>query len=248
VDTAVPVYSTNHFITSSDVDFASRLKLSAMFGFFQDIAARHAANLGGGVERIRTERGVAWILMRVRVEVAKYPKLHDKINLGTWPQKPRALYERDYVISDESGDALVRAASTWIIMNLKDREIVREKFLDYRGVEIKTERALGRGLAKMKPIEDAEPVFEKMIGYSDVDYNEHINNARYVDYIMDCIPFPEHKSRAIRAVEVNYLNELTPGETIVLRRAAVPETNGRLYVEGVRKTDEQPVFLSVVEF
>ncbi|MDR3304791.1 MAG: acyl-ACP thioesterase [Clostridiales Family XIII bacterium] len=246
---AVPVYTTEHFITSSDVDFASKLRLSTMFGFFQDIASLHAANLGASVERLRADHGAAWILMRARLEVDKYPMLHDKVTVQTWPQAPRALYERDYAIKDEAGNTMVRAASTWIIMKLETREIIRGKLLDYFNIELNTDRALEKRLGKLHPTEGAVPIYEKPIGYSDIDYNEHINNARYVEYVMDCISVPEHKAKAVRAIEVHYLNEAVPGETIVLRRAEAEGPAGKsLYVDGIGKEGGTQVFGSVIEF
>ncbi|MCL2493884.1 MAG: thioesterase, partial [Clostridiales bacterium] len=126
--------------------------------------------------------------------------------------------------------------------------IVREKLLDYYGLEMRTERSLGRSLGKLQPVAGTKPVFEKLIGYSDVDYNSHLNNARYIDYIMDCIPFSEHKRREVRALEINYLNELVPGDTIELRRADAPDDEKRTYFEGVRKEDGESVFLSTIEW
>ncbi|MDR3296467.1 MAG: acyl-ACP thioesterase [Clostridiales Family XIII bacterium] len=244
----VALYTTEHFITSSDVDFASKLRLSAMFDFFQDIASQHAANLGASVERLREDYGAAWILTRARLEVDRYPVLHDKITLETWPQAPRALYERDYAIRNEAGDVMARAASTWIIMKLKTREIMREKLLDYYNIELKKDRALEKRVGKLRPVENAAPVYEKPIGYSDIDYNEHINNARYVDYVMDCMTVQEHKQRTARAIEIHYLNEAVPGETILLRRAEAGSEGKSVYVDGVEKTGGAQVFVSVTEF
>jgi acyl-ACP thioesterase len=218
-----------------------------MFGCFQDIAAFHAANLGGSVTRLHDELNVAWILVRVRVEVDRYPMYADEVTVETWPQKPRGLYERDYRIRRASdGEVLVRAGSVWAIMNLATREVKRDQFLDYAGVEIKKDRALGKSFGRMKPQPDGGLAYEKIIRYSDLDYNSHVNNSKYVDIAMDAVPFTEHRGRAVRAFEIHYSNEAGPDSVLEIRKKTLDD--GRLYVDGVRQGDGLDVFNAVIEF
>ncbi|MCL1896266.1 MAG: thioesterase [Clostridiales bacterium] len=243
---AKPMYTMQRTLTDTDADFAQRQRLSSMFCMFQDIAGQHAATLGASVAWLREELNLAWILMRVRLEVDKYPVLGQEVTVETWPQAPRALYERDYMIRDMDGAALVRAGSTWIIMDLDTREIKRDKFLDYHGLEMKTDRALGRGVGRLKPVDGMELAFEKEMCFSDTDYNGHVNNAKYVDHIMDCFSFEEHKARVIRAIEMHYVNEIGPGDILQIRRKDLE--GGAVYLDGVRKSDGISVINSLVEW
>jgi len=242
----VPLFTMKRIVTDSDTDCSRRQKLSSIFGMFQDIAALHASNLGADVNWLRDEMNLAWILMRMRVEIERYPERAQDVTVETWPQEPRALYDRDYMIKDSDGNALINAASTWIIMDLGTREIKRDKFLDYHGLAMNKDRALGRSVGRLKPCEDAELVYEKEIKFSDVDYNIHVNNAKYVDYIMDVFPVDEHKAREIIAIEVHYNNEIGPGNILQIRRKN--KDNGTDYIDGVRKEDGVSVFNSVVEW
>ena len=247
------IYTMEKIVTDTEADFSRRQKLSSMFGYFQDIAAFHSAELGASVERLYKELNVAWILLKMRVEIDEYPVLAEELYVDTWPQSPRALYERDYVIRRRSGETLVRAVSTWVIMNLETREIKRDKFLDYQNIEICKDRAVEKGVGRQRRIEGAEPVYEKHIGYSDVDYNCHVNNAKYIDYIMDAIPFEKHREKMIKAIEVYYVNELSPDSELVVassqmeKGADCPEDLEKIYIEGVRKSDDTVVFYAVVE-
>ena len=241
-----PIFTINRSVTDTDGDFLRRQKLSSMFGMFQDIAGSHAANLGVSVDWLYKEHNLAWILMRVRVEIDKYPKLAQELFVDTWPQKPRALYDRDYQIRDKEGEVLVRAASTWIIMNLNTREIKRDLFFDYFGLEMNKNRALGKGVGKLKPAKGAEPVYEKKIGFSDIDYNVHTNNAKYVDLIMDIFSVDEHRERELYAFEIHYVNETNPGDTLELRRKAIDGSTD--YIECIRKSDEALAVNALVEW
>jgi acyl-ACP thioesterase len=241
-------FEISHYIGSSDVDFCARVSLSTLFELYQDIAATHAGILGASVVGLKDERHSAWILMRIRVEIDKYPVLAENVLLKTWPQKPRAIYARDYLIRDEAtGEVLVRAASDWIIMNLDEREIVRKPLTYTEGIVLDENRALPEKMRKMKAEGDFHFVYDKEIKYSDIDYNEHVNNANYVDYIMDCIPIERHRQGAPKAIEVHYVSEAEPGE--ILEFAMTDEDDdGKRYVVGTSKTDGRQIFTSVLEY
>jgi acyl-ACP thioesterase len=241
-----PLYTIQRHVTDSDADFARRQRLSSMFSMFQDIAALHADNLGASVKRLHEELNVAWILMRVRIEVDSYPALAQDIIVETWPQAPRALYERDYRIRDMDGNILVRSASIWVIMDLAAREIKRDKFLDYFGLEMVKDRALGKGFGRLKSMDGAELVYEKEMRVSELDYNLHVNNAKYVDLIMDSFPFETHQNREIKAIEVHYINETSAGDVLQIYHREIDEST--VYIECKRKSDGMSVIGALIEW
>jgi acyl-ACP thioesterase len=97
---AVSLYQKKYRIESGDVDFNDKVKLSSVFGYFQDIACLHADNLGVGVAAI--ERfGVGWALIRIKVELIRYPVWNEEILIETWYQEPKKFeFERDFSIRD----------------------------------------------------------------------------------------------------------------------------------------------------
>ena len=242
----IPTYTIERKITDSDSDFLRRQRLSSMFSMFQDIAAFHAANLGASVEWLYEENNLAWIVMRVRVEIDQYPTLAQDVYVDTWPQKPRALYDRDYKIRDMDGNVLVRAASVWIIMDLGTRDIKRDKFLDYFNIELNEERALEKAIGRLKPIEGTDLVYEKEVKFTDVDYNTHTNNAKYIDWIMDMYSIENHRARTIKAIEVHYVNETSPGDIVQLRLKKIDDQTD--YIECIRKADDALVINAMVEW
>ena len=244
----VPVLTNDYVITNSDCDFKSELRLSRLFDFFQDIASMHAENLGVSIESLHNDYGAAWVLIRMKVEIDKLPILHDMITVETWPQKARAIYVRDYVVKDSEGNIIVRAISNWVIMNIEKREIFKGKLVDYQEIENKKERSMDSKLIKPSPSSEPKSVYEKIIHYSDVDYNEHINNAKYVDYIMDCMTMEEHRTKQVKAIEVHYLSEAIPGETMMLNMGDSSTGENAVYIEGVAEEDERTVFTSTLQF
>jgi medium-chain acyl-[acyl-carrier-protein] hydrolase len=131
-------------------------------------------------------------------------------------------------------------------MDLKRRRLKRSEAINLEYPELITEKAIDVDLGKLKASENLETVYHKTIGYSDIDFNGHLNNSRYVDFIMDCFPLKEHQNYYTSSIEVNYLNEALPGDTLILRKDVSQLEDNLVYVEGIRAEDDKTVFRSQV--
>jgi acyl-ACP thioesterase len=247
----VPVYQMKRMPSSSAVDIAKSLRLSEAFNYFQDIAGLHADNLGAGIDHIKEAFGVAWILMRMRLEVNRMPHLEEPVFVETWPQPPRVRYERDYTIRAEAdGELLARAVSSWILMDLETHDITKGKVFDYTFDIRESERAIDCKLRQLKAPGPLTRVDERPVRYGDIDYNLHVNNARYIDLIMDCYSLEFHQRYEVGAIEVNYINEIRPDETLVISKAAYPAAGSAPadYVELSSAGDGRTAIKAAIEF
>lgn len=242
------IYSKSYTICLSDVDFTKHLRLSALFCFFQDIASEAVEALGIGINTIEKGFSVAWILMRIRADILRNPSWNEKILIDTWPQQPKKLeFERDFIVKDEAGNIIIRAVSTWVILDINTRQIQRSELIAKDYPKMTAGRAIDCKLGKLKPSGQPEIVYRKVIGYSDVDFNGHLNNSRYVDYITDCFTIDNHKQYEVGSIEVNYINEAMPGDTIVLRRDISALDENKIFIEGINEAEEKQVFRAQVK-
>jgi hypothetical protein len=61
------------------------------------------------------------------------------------------------------------------------------------------------------------------VRYSDIDVNGHVNNSRYVGWIMDSYPVEFHRNHSVCSLEVNYLGETVGDDAIsLLSKEAAP--------------------------
>lgn len=244
----VSIYKKQYIIGLSDVDFTKMLKLSTLFGYFQDIASLAVENLGIGINTLENIYSVAWVLMRIRVDITRNPTWNEEITVETWPQQPKKLeFERDYIVRDADGNVIIRAVSTWIIFDINTRELQKSERIAIDYPPFIKERAIDCKLGKLKPFGKLDIAYKKVIGYSDVDFNGHLNNSKYIDFIMDCFPVENHKQYGVKSIEVNYINEAMPGETLVLYRDISAVDSNRIYIEGVNEAGDKGVFKAQVE-
>lgn len=239
------IFKKDYYVDWGDIDFKKELKLSMLFSFFQEASSDASEELGFSIERLEKEFRVAWVLMKMRVDVMRSPKLGETITIETWPLKPgRLSYDRDFLVKDSKGKVIIRAISTWIIMDLKERKIDRNQRVDISYPSLINERAIDAKMKKLRASGPLQTAYQKMIGYSDVDFNGHLNNARYVDYIMDCFQVAEHKKYKINSMEVHFTNEALPGEVISLKSDISHALEDGIFIEGVNKNKNETVFKS----
>lgn len=232
----------------NDVDFMKKLKLSAAFNFFQEIAGLHSDELGIGFNTIQKECGVAWILIRIRMDIIKYPMWNDEIILETWPQIPRKFdFDRDFIIKDMQGSIIARAVSTWVIVDIKNRSLKKSEVIATDYPPIIKERAIDCILGKLRPSGEPEVTYKRVIGCSDIDMNGHLNNSKYIDFIMDCFTMDELKRYHAKSIQVNYMSEALPGDTVILRKNRELYAPNSIYIEGINEKNNNTIFRALID-
>src|SRR5690625_5238035 len=183
------IYRKKYHIDWRDIDFKKELKLSMLFSYFQEASSDASEELGYSIDRLEKEFGVTWVLMKMRVDITRHPKLGETITIETWPLEPgRLSYDRDFLVKDSEGNVSIKVITTWNIMNLKERRIERGQNVTISYPTIIKERAIDAKMKELKATDSLDTVYTKMIGYSGVDFNGRLNNARYVDLVMDAFP------------------------------------------------------------
>lgn len=234
---------TRHIVIPCyDTDVAYRLKPASFMDFSQEIAQQHAAVLGFGYDALQETR-TAWVLSRLHVKFIKYPVWRDDVDFTTWHKgAERLFFLRDFKMTDRNGEPAVLATSSWLIINLDTRRLVRSVGLNGFDTDFK-EHAIETSCDKvlMPKGVQAEVAGEHMVAYSDVDMNGHANNARYIVWAMDALGYEFLADNPVKELKINFNHETKPGETITLYRAV----QGNLhYIEG--KVGERSAFC--VEF
>jgi acyl-ACP thioesterase len=241
-------YKKKYHIELSDVDFMKTLKLSKLFNYFQDIASDDVESQGAGIDILEEKYGAAWVLIRIRVDIFRMPAWNEDILLETWYEEPRKLdIERNFTVRDFSGNIIAEAVSTWVIIDIKTREIKKIELIGLNKTSCINEKAIDCKFEKLKNFGQLTAVYEKTIGYSDIDFNGHINNSRYVDYIMDCFNVESHMKYDVKTIEINYVNEALPGEIIAFNRDISALNSNLLYIEGFNEENNKTIFKSQVE-
>lgn len=237
------VFSKKYTVEVSDIDFRQQIKLSSLFGYLQDMATEHGYRIGVGRDVLQTKYGIIWVLARVKVDVIRYPKFKEEIVIETWPDQPGKLdFNRNFLVYDKDKNIIIKAMSQWVLIDFNTRRLRRSSILEEKFPESDRQRPLDFTPNKIKPEGNLVSNYKKTVGYSDIDLNEHLNNAKYIDYIMDCFSLEDHKKHTVKSIEINYLHEAMAGDTLELYTDISPLGDNHIYIEGINKSKNLTTF------
>ena len=93
-------------------DENSLMSIPAILDMFQDIAGIHAESVGIGALELE-ERGLFWIVSKLRLRISSRPQVQDMLEAATWIQPAeRVSCERDWSLSKD-GEQLAYVRSIW---------------------------------------------------------------------------------------------------------------------------------------
>lgn len=238
-DFTIPCYNT---------DASWRLKPAAFMDLAQEAAGLHAVYLGFGYDDL-IKTNTAWILSRVNVKFIDTPLWRDDVTLTTWHKGfNRLFFLRDFVMTDKDGRERVKATTSWLVLNLETRSMVRDPKLVEEGT-VCTDNAIETPADKVRMPRDIEAlaVYERVVGYSDVDMLGHANNAMYMQWAMDAVDYELASTRPVKEFTINFNHEIKAGQKVTLYRACVQNEDGlHVFIEG--KTEAASSFCVEIIF
>lgn len=231
-------YQQSILIPCYDTDMSQLLKPASFMNFAQEAANLHANILGFGYDKLMETR-TAWVLSRMHIEFVRHPRWNERVELSTWHKGPeRLFYLRDFLMTGESGEVLVKATTSWLVLNIDTRRIARSAGITSE--DICTENAIEKSCDKVQMPSGCEKEYvgDHIVSYSDVDLNGHTNNAMYLVWAMDAVGFAETSASPLKEVRINFNHETKPGEKVSLYRCMVG-TEGQENTEDKAETSHR---------
>lgn len=226
-------FNKKHIVNSYEVDYNRSLRLDNLFMLMQDVATIAANELGVGKDKL-DKYDSAWVLSRIQINIKDSILENDEMSLTTWPCKPMfTFHPRCITINDEKGNVIVEAVTIWTILDLKNRSLAN---LDLFELGFPTDLEIKPILPLPKKIDTSKVEFIKKYTprYSDIDVNNHVNNTKYITWMLDLLPFEEVRNMKIKSITTNYIHEVVYGDEVDL--CYIKE--GNTYTFAFKKNDE----------
>ena len=241
-------YIQKHTIPCYDTDASWRLKPASFMNYAQEAAGNHAVHLGFGYDDL-IKTNTAWIISRMHIQFIDTPKWREDMTLTTWHKGlDRLFYLRDFIMTDSQDNVRVKATTSWLVLNLDTRRLVRDPGLMEEGT-VNSENVIETPADKVVMPKDveAEFVMSHKVAYSDVDMNAHANNAMYMQWAMDAVEYEMASSRPVKEFTINFNHETKAGDKVSLYRAVVEKEDGaHVFVEG--KVEDASSFVVEIVF
>jgi acyl-ACP thioesterase len=205
------IFQLEYNLRASDFDKFRQIKISSVMDIFQDIAGRHAEELGIGFYSM-LEKNLLWVIMKVKLEIISMPQMYQRVVAVTWPKEPKRLdFERNYLIKDTDGNVLIKGTSQWAVIDSNTRKLTRASDVYTAIDEFVTESTFDERIMRVSDFDDGKNIGSVTSTFSEIDSNGHVNNVRYADYIINAL-MPE-KPLHIRKVQIDFHKEIMAGES-----------------------------------
>jgi medium-chain acyl-[acyl-carrier-protein] hydrolase len=211
------VWKENFEIRSYEVDCHGRLSVTSIFNFMQEAAAKHAQALGVSIRQLLSEN-FTWLLSRLKLKMTSYPQWSDQLNVYTWPSGTQSLFAlRDFHLKDQNNQSVGVALSAWLVVDIHKRRPARissfvERLKPIGGAHIRGDR-----LDKLPRQKSYRYERRFRVRYRDLDINQHVNNASYVEWTLESIPAAIRNNTVLSELEIDFLAESFLDNRIIAR-------------------------------
>lgn len=204
-----------------EVDFKGDLTFPLFISNLLNTAGHHADERGFGIKHLNLEHHT-WVLSRLALELDRLPQNGETIKMQTWIEGVmRSFTQRNFQIEGEDGQKIGYARSIWAMIDLETRKPVSLAGQVIEQFICDKECPIGKSGKIIMPQGDMTSNF--IVKYSDLDINQHMNSAKYVEHIMDEFNIEEIAEKKMKRFEIEYAEECRFGERIRVIRKNVSE-------------------------
>ncbi|TAF63264.1 MAG: hypothetical protein EAZ55_14235 [Cytophagales bacterium] len=218
------IQTTQHYTVGyNEIDCLGNLKITALAQYMQEIAAQNVAPWGLDTHEL-IEKGYAWVLARLQMEIQHLPKKGDVFEIMTYPKaKDKYFIYRAFEMYNQQKDLIATAYTHWTVIDLKKRTMIA--LPDFVKEQMIT------ALEDFKP--EKFPKFENIttplisntyqVQWYDLDQNMHTNNTIYLKWMVESMPIEVLQQKVLTKLEVMYKAESLWQETLLVDTQPINE-------------------------
>ncbi|MCB0629833.1 MAG: thioesterase [Saprospiraceae bacterium] len=208
-------HEETYLVRAYEIDHQKRMTVPALVRLMQEAAMQHVIKLKLSVWDLEPEQ-VAWVLMRMQLEVKRMPVLNEELTIRTRPTGlERILTFRNFWIYDAAGELIVEAVTHWVLMNTETRRLssipdwIRERFA----------QLIPENVDGLLPHRDKFPSMDQVdyrtdfrVRWHDLDFNLHLNNTYYILYLLEGLPASWLSERVLTGLDIQFKLEVRKEE------------------------------------
>ncbi len=208
----------HHYILQyADVDASRHIRLSDLEKYLLEAGGNSADQMGFGTDVVLEKYNCAWVLIHVTIQMDYLPKYLDEMVIETWVEGNFHMFSNRhyniYIRKDGEEFLIGRVASMWTLLNMETRQVDTHGFEDsiWDHIVDNTKQEFPR-IGRLQKVEDPTTTLMHTIHYSDLDYNNHCNSCKYLQFMLNA----DDRLTTIYPIrlDINYVKEVYKDEHI----------------------------------
>ena len=208
------IYTKEYEIRYYEADYKERLLSTSLMNYFTDIAMEHSRECGVGLNYLK-ERGLAWVIYKYDIEILGEAYILDKLKVTTEAYGfNKFIAYRSFRVVNQKDELIAKGNSIFLLINSKRRRPVRIDGDFYEAYGIPQEEIRELKFTNIHKLREPQEERAFQVRYTDIDTNGHVNNVKYIDWLIEAIPVDIIKELKIAGIKIDYLKECFYGDTI----------------------------------
>ncbi|KAI0491794.1 hypothetical protein KFK09_026055 [Dendrobium nobile] len=213
-------FRQNFSIRSYEIGADRTASIETLMNHLQETALNHVriAGLmddGFGSTPEMSKRNLIWVVAKMHVFVEKYPAWGDVVQVDTWvsPSGKNGMRRDWHVIDCQTGESIVKATSVWVMMNKNTRKLAKmpdEVRSEIGPYFIERAAVVDEDSRKLPKLDHntAQHVRKSLTPrWGDLDVNQHVNNVKYIGWILESAPTSILESHELAGMTLEYRRE-----------------------------------------
>ena len=238
----MPMYEQKFEIRYYEANKYKEATPATILTLLQETAASHCLSLGYGVYDL-LEQNVGWVLLSGFFRMESYPEYKENITIKTWiSQYSKSRVTRESLILNEQGDIIGSTQGKWIFFDI-NKQRPAKIFKDMlEQLKLTTQENAKKDIdGGVEIIETAKYQKDFIVSRFDVDTNEHLNNIRYFQWLMETIPNDIQKDCYLHLLEGRFIAGACYGDKIKV--LTNPHAHKNSFIHTLKETCDNKVCL-----
>ena len=222
-------YERQFEVFSVDAGHNSYVRPAVILRYLQEAAVHQMLDEGPSYRQL-FEKGYAFVVSRINLQMYRPLYEYEHVTAQTWACAEKGVtFGRSYRLL-RGDEVIAEAFATWALLDMKSGTLVRTDEVDFH---YGSDEPLPLPARFVFPRVPLIAVAQRQVQYEDVDCNWHLNNARYPDWLCNCIP--DIDEVRVTGLQIHFAAEARLGEPLTILRGEADD--GQTYVFETRRAD-----------
>lgn len=195
-----------------ECDINQNITFPALIGIAVKASEEQSDSLERGSDYVH-QLGLGWVITNYQLFIERMPKVGEVITVATMAMEYNKYFcYRNFWISDEAGNELVRIESVFVLMDLANRKmssVPEEIIAPYESEKVNRIKRY----PKVEKIENGQSL-DYRVRFYDIDSNQHVNNSVYFNWMIDVLGYDFLTTHQPTYVNIRFDKEVEYGSLI----------------------------------
>lgn len=209
------VFSTCYSVRGSEMDPEYRLRDFYVGFYFQECFAEFAASKKMAAYDV-AKSGLTWLISDARAEIpGPMPFWRGRVKVDVWARSVSPLFLVMGFSMSEGGAEFARGSFRALMADLKTHRPAR--FPEFARA-FSADASHSPDTAPFERLEASGEIIgsaSQKVRQADLDFNNHLNNVRYLPRAIESMPLGEVSGRRLSSYAIRYMREAFLGDEIV---------------------------------